>query len=73
MNNPASQTCAHKDCECAVNAASVAQGGKRYCTQECADGKGCAHLNCGCGSELETETEENDAFAEMLDPPVAFL
>jgi hypothetical protein len=26
------------------------QDGKAYCTQRCADGRGCDHEGCNCGS-----------------------
>ena len=58
MKNQSPKMCAHEDCECRVTAASISQDGKRYCSQGCADGKGCNHLECGCRSESHMETDE---------------
>ena len=55
MNPQSKKKCAHEDCECRVSAASVVQDGKRYCSQGCADGNGCDHLDCGCRAESEME------------------
>ena len=45
------QTCEYEECSCEVDSASaIAQDGKQYCSQRCADGRGCDHLDCNCGA-----------------------
>lgn len=45
------QVCEYDECSCQVDAASaVSQGGKDYCSQRCADGRGCDHPGCNCGA-----------------------
>jgi metallothionein len=42
--------CAAEDCVCEVEetAAVIAQG-DAYCSERCADGRGCDHAGCNCG------------------------
>jgi hypothetical protein len=41
--------CAHPECRCSVEAAqAVSQGGRRYCSEDCATGTGCRHPDCNC-------------------------
>lgn len=43
------EQCAHPSCSCIVTAqASVQRDGKYYCSQGCADGRGCEHDTCEC-------------------------
>lgn len=45
------EKCAHKGCSCQViPSQGVHMNNKLYCSQECADGKGCHHSNCTCGT-----------------------
>jgi hypothetical protein len=42
--------CAHKACKCRVEAAdAVRQNGAVFCSQRCADDRGCDHEGCNCG------------------------
>ncbi len=45
------ETCAHEGCNCDVSKGSVERDGKRYCSEECAQGKSCGHGGCACGDE----------------------
>ena len=50
MATPGQTKCAHDRCQCQVLAdKAVTKDGRLYCSQDCADGKGCNHQNCACG------------------------
>jgi hypothetical protein len=50
--------CAHKDCKCRFGQDSAVQSqGKMFCTQRCADGRGCDHEGCNCGDFPAPEPE----------------
>jgi metallothionein len=49
MPTTTEKTCAHQGCGCTVDAGKgVEKNGKSYCSQGCADGKGCDHPGCTC-------------------------
>ena len=42
--------CAHEACQCVFAAGEgIDKGGKKYCSEGCASGKGCDHAACPCG------------------------
>lgn len=44
------QNCAHGGCKCLNDPAlEVTHEGKTYCSERCADGRGCDHHDCNCG------------------------
>lgn len=50
--------CAEKSCKCRFDRASAIEfEGMLYCTQRCADGRGCDHEGCNCGSFPAPEPE----------------
>ena len=58
--NPEGSPCAHKGCKCRVAEGGekpVMWDGKAYCTQRCADGRGCDHEGCNCGAFPAPEPE----------------
>lgn len=41
--------CQHENCGCQIkDDSAVHHDGKFYCSQDCAEGRGCTHANCGC-------------------------
>jgi hypothetical protein len=44
------KTCAHRGCDCEVSADAVQRQGRAYCSERCADGRGCDHRDCNCGA-----------------------
>lgn len=43
--------CEHSGCKCSINAATAVQHeGKTYCSERCADNRGCDHHGCNCGA-----------------------
>jgi hypothetical protein len=52
------QVCAHKGCDCSLAADQrVARDGELYCSERCADGRGCDHQDCNCGDFPAAEPE----------------
>ncbi len=50
------RTCAFKPCECELaNQPTVQREGAEYCSERCADGRGCDHATCNCGDFPEEE------------------
>lgn len=42
--------CQHSGCKCEVSQAhGVRHDGKIYCSERCADNRGCDHHQCNCG------------------------
>jgi hypothetical protein len=42
--------CAHAQCKCSNDSElAVTYEGKTYCSERCADGRGCDHHDCNCG------------------------
>lgn len=42
--------CQHHACRCDVaSGAGVTRDGKTYCSERCADDRGCDHADCNCG------------------------
>ena len=53
-----SMLCRYEDCLCRVSGANaVHYDGGSYCSQRCADGRGCDHAGCNCG-KFATEAVE---------------
>jgi hypothetical protein len=55
--------CAGEDCNCEFEMDSAAVvDGRAYCSQRCADGRGCDHAGCNCGefptAEPPTQAEQ---------------
>jgi hypothetical protein len=51
-----STSCAFDACKCDLSAESIVrQAGKAYCSQRCADGRGCDHADCNCGDYPKAE------------------
>jgi Prokaryotic metallothionein len=49
-------TCAFDPCECALaSEQTVRRDGAEYCSERCADGRGCDHAGCNCGDFPEEE------------------
>jgi hypothetical protein len=49
-------TCAFDPCECALaSEQTVRRDGAEYCSERCADGRGCDHADCNCGDFPEAE------------------
>src|ERR1700759_1963297 len=54
-----STECAYKPCTCDVQTATaISANGKRFCSERCAEGRGCDHADCNCGEFPEAEPEE---------------
>jgi hypothetical protein len=50
------QTCAFETCDCKLSGEQViSREGKQYCSERCADGRGCDHAECNCGEFPEAE------------------
>jgi hypothetical protein len=48
--NDSAMECAYKRCDCHVTrGAAVRRGERLYCSELCADGRGCPHKDCNCG------------------------
>jgi hypothetical protein len=48
--NPKATTCSHPECTCQVDPQrAVNRDGKAFCSERCADGRGCDHRGCDCG------------------------
>jgi hypothetical protein len=48
--DPAKVMCAHKTCKCTCDHDDgVRFEGLMYCSQRCADDRGCDHAECNCG------------------------
>ncbi|MBA3732514.1 MAG: hypothetical protein H0W93_09270 [Gammaproteobacteria bacterium] len=43
MNESKRDVCARKSCECKLGHNLVERGGNKYCSQGCAENKGCNH------------------------------
>lgn len=42
--------CAHSGCKCRIDPNTAVQHeGKTYCSERCADNRGCDHHDCNCG------------------------
>ncbi len=49
--DPAKVMCAHKTCKCRCDHDEcVRYEGLMYCSQRCADNRGCDHEGCNCGT-----------------------
>lgn len=49
MANP-NQECDHAGCKCVVHSAEMVQRNEHvYCSERCADDRGCDHHDCNCG------------------------
>jgi hypothetical protein len=58
MNHEGPNACAHKGCKCSVQSDAAAKSeGLLFCTERCADGRGCDHEGCNCGSFPAPEPE----------------
>lgn len=54
--------CAAESCVCHVDANTAVQAaGQLYCSQRCADGRGCDHTGCNCGDFPAAEPPSNEA------------
>ena len=50
MSVPEIKRCAAESCVCEVERAdAVSSEGSLYCSERCADGRGCDHAGCNCG------------------------
>lgn len=48
--DPEKVMCAHKTCKCHCHANECVRfAGLLYCSQRCADDRGCDHADCNCG------------------------
>ena len=47
--DPKTDTCQHAGCDCPVGADAVMRNGEAYCSERCADDRGCDHPDCNCG------------------------
>lgn len=65
MDNSSSK-CAHDRCTC-VNEPNLAvtYEGKTFCSERCADGRGCDHHGCNCGEFPTDEPERTSAVARQ--------
>ena len=55
-----SNACAHDRCKCPIEPAmAVSHDGKTFCSERCADNRGCDHHGCNCGV-FPTEGVEKD-------------
>jgi hypothetical protein len=43
-------SCATNRCNCECGDDAVSYDAMVYCSQRCADGRGCDHLDCNCGA-----------------------
>lgn len=51
-----SNRCAFESCHCACGPeTTVRRAGAQYCSERCADGRGCDHAECNCGDFPEPE------------------
>lgn len=51
-------TCEYKSCKCTTTTGeAIRSEGHTYCSQRCADGRGCDHEHCNCGNWPEPEPE----------------
>jgi hypothetical protein len=51
MDDKESTSCAHESCSCSLQAGSiVSREGRNYCSERCADNRGCDHEGCNCGA-----------------------
>ena len=51
MHHDGPIVCAHKSCDCRFDRGTAIESeGKLYCTERCAEGRGCDHEGCNCGS-----------------------
>lgn len=50
VNGDGTFLCDHEGCECKVadDENFYKSGGKIFCSEQCAKGKGCEHPHCGC-------------------------
>jgi hypothetical protein len=56
--------CAGRSCSCQVSAAAaVREHGQLYCSQGCAEGRGCDHAGCSCHEVLAGENDRKEAGA----------
>jgi len=63
------ETCEHHACECVIEAShAVTRDGKRYCSERCADNRGCDHAGCNCGAFPKAEPPPHHDAGE---PPLA--
>ena len=54
--------CAHARCKCSIDSAlAVAHDAKTYCSERCADGRGCDHHGCNCGVFPTEEAPKPDS------------
>ena len=55
---PTLQHCAFKPCKCTLDPVhAVHRDGQAYCSERCADGRGCDHSHCNCGEYPEPEPD----------------
>jgi hypothetical protein len=53
---PERRTCAFKPCDCELTSDQIVRrDGTEYCSERCADGRGCDHADCNCGDFPEEE------------------
>jgi hypothetical protein len=53
-----SQSCAFEACKCEPTGETmVRKDGAAYCSERCADGRGCDHADCNCGDFPAPEPE----------------
>ncbi len=54
--------CAAESCSCHVDSQNAVKvEGRLYCSQRCADGRGCDHAGCNCGDFPAAEPASNEA------------
>ena len=62
----AKQICAHDGCGCGIPPKAVSKNGPSYCSDACAEGRGCDHPDCNCGAKEQDLTR-----TRIPDPIVA--
>jgi len=60
------RNCAHEGCDCTIPPKAVSKTGPSYCSDACADGRGCDHPDCNCGAK-----ERDEKTTEIPEPIVA--
>lgn len=60
MSSPTT-TCDFPACKCFPGADTVARNGNTFCSARCADGRGCDHEHCNCGSFPAEEPSDDSA------------
>lgn len=55
------QHCQYEQCGCEItDDTAVSHEGKLYCSEDCAQGRGCTHSDCGCRNRAHKDLRDEE-------------